>query len=161
VSVWTSLPLLCMLSPLHSGWLGYGSPIAFCYFSLLVHECHLTDRQTDRQWQQTDIQTDIQQERHTHTPKQPEQKKSSRFFRQDASNKKVRFSIASVYAQPQEVSTIKQTQQNQKHHNAKLIYTIAQTNTAWCNIYISCLCSRAFVCTCICFENIDFQNSGD
>jgi len=37
VSVWTSLPLLSMFSPLPIVWIGYGPPIAFYYFSVLFH----------------------------------------------------------------------------------------------------------------------------
>ena len=62
---------------------------------------------------------------HTHTHKQPEQKtKATFFFSNGVGTAKVRFYNASVYAQQQEVSTNKQTQQNRNHHNAEFIYAL-------------------------------------
>ena len=69
------------------------------------------------------------QSTHIH-PSNLSRKKSSRFFRHDGSITKVRFYNASVYAQQQEVVTDKQKQQNQTYHNVKLIYKLAQVNTA-------------------------------
>ena len=69
-----------------------------------------TDRQTDRhsQTRQTDIETDTNRQ----TDRQTE-KKRPRIFPPGEFITKDRFYIASVYAQHQEVSTHKQTQQNQ------------------------------------------------
>ena len=78
-------------------------------------------------------------------------KKSHEIFRHGDDIAKVRFYNASVYAQQQEVSTHKQTQQHQNCLNADLINPLAQINTAWCKTYISWFVSAAFSCTGICF----------
>ena len=65
-----------------------------------------------------------------HRSHQLSRKKSHEIFRHGDDIAKVRFYNASVYAQQQEVSTHKQTQQHQNCLNADLINPLAQINTA-------------------------------
>ena len=66
---------------------------------------------------------------------------------------------ANAYAWQQQTIKTWQQQQNQNVHSISIIYTLAQINTAWCNIYISWCVQQHLYAYAYVLNNLKTSNS--